>query len=135
DPGTYGRALHGNREIPGSPEAVARDASGSPRTYADEARTREVGQAHSTGEVPEQNRATGGGGDGGKGPDQGELVAAKHGPDSVPEQTCPMRGRSTCGAGGGQPSYTLLPEVGAGNSSCPDLCGGCGAIRIPSATP
>jgi RNA-directed DNA polymerase len=47
------------------------DASGSLRTYADDERTREVGQTCSTCEVPEQGRATGGGGDGGKRAGQG----------------------------------------------------------------
>jgi hypothetical protein len=37
------------------------DASGSLRMYADDERSREVGQTHSTGEVSEQGRATGGG--------------------------------------------------------------------------
>lgn len=33
-------------------------------------------------------------------------------------------------------AYALLPEVGArcGSSACRDLCGGCGATRIPTAT-
>jgi RNA-directed DNA polymerase len=52
------------------------DASGSLRMYADDERTREVGQTHSTGEVSEQGRATGGGGDGGKGFDQGKSATA-----------------------------------------------------------
>src|SRR5258707_14836898 len=60
--------------------AEARDASGSLRTEADDERTREVGQAHSTGEVPEPNRKTGGGGDGGKGPGQRGPATAKRGP-------------------------------------------------------
>jgi len=38
-----------------------RDASGSPRTYADDERAREVGQACNIDEVTEQRRATGGG--------------------------------------------------------------------------
>src|SRR2546425_10969373 len=53
-------------------ERGPRTASGSRRTYADDARTREVGQPRSTGEVAEQSRGTGGGGDGGKGAGQGE---------------------------------------------------------------
>jgi len=67
--------LHGSWEIPGSPESsqCSRDASGSPRIKADDERTREVGQTHSTGEVSEQGRSFGGGGDGGKGSGQGNL--------------------------------------------------------------
>src|SRR6516165_540830 len=52
--------------------SVPRDASGSLRTHADDERTGEVGQTRSTGEVSEQRRATGGGGDGGKGSGQRE---------------------------------------------------------------
>src|SRR5216683_1758060 len=65
---TYGRTSHGNREIPCSPEEPTHSGrSGSLRTEADDERTREVGQARSTGEVPEQGRNSGSGGDGGKG--------------------------------------------------------------------
>jgi hypothetical protein len=62
------------------------DASGSLRMYADDERTWEVGQTHSTGEVSEQGRATGGGGDGGKGFDQGKSATAKRVPDSEPDR-------------------------------------------------
>lgn len=54
-----------------------RDASGSPRTYADDERAREVGQRRSTREVAEQSRAIGRGGDGGKGAGRGEPARAK----------------------------------------------------------
>ena len=49
----YGNTLRENREIPCPPVADGRRraASGSPRTYADDERAREVGQARSTGEV------------------------------------------------------------------------------------
>src|SRR5438552_14418396 len=43
-------------------QKMSGDASGSLRTHADDERTREVGQTSSTCEVPEQGRATGGGG-------------------------------------------------------------------------
>jgi hypothetical protein len=43
-----------------------RAVSGRPRTQADDERAQEVGQSYSTCEVPEQCRASGGGGDGGK---------------------------------------------------------------------
>jgi hypothetical protein len=75
------------------------DASRSLRTYADDERTREVGQTCSTCEVLEQSWgpqrqvfvagveswAIGGGGDGGKRFDQGKSATAKRVPDSVPE--------------------------------------------------
>ena len=52
---------HSARE-PGDPASVcgsseAQTASGSPRTHADDARTREVGQLRSTGEAAEQSRS------------------------------------------------------------------------------
>src|SRR5215470_13475765 len=56
------------------PQMGRRDASGSPRTYADDERDQEVGRPRSTCEVSEQRRATGGGGDGGKGAGQRELA-------------------------------------------------------------
>src|SRR5713226_5923562 len=70
------------------------DASGGPRTHADDERTREVGQIRSTCEVPEQGRATGGGGDGGKGSDQREPASAKRVPDTEPD------GRAQCAGAG-----------------------------------
>src|SRR5256886_11981945 len=53
--GTGRSRVHPRRKMSG-------DASGSLRTHADDERTREVGQTSSTCEVPEQGRATGGGG-------------------------------------------------------------------------
>src|SRR6266403_370184 len=70
------------------------DASGSLRTYADDERTWEVGQTCSTGEVPEQSRATGGGGDGGKRSGQREPATAKRVPDTEPD------GRAECAGAG-----------------------------------
>src|SRR5579883_695526 len=86
DPGTWGHILHGSWEVPGSPanSQCSRGASGSSRTGADDERTREVGQTHSTGEVSEQSRATSGGGDGGKESGQGESGPANRDPDSEP---------------------------------------------------
>src|SRR5882762_8104137 len=52
------------------------------RTHADDERTWEVGQTYCTGEVPEQRRATGRGGDGGKGSGQREPAPAKRVPDT-----------------------------------------------------
>src|SRR5664279_1034087 len=71
------------------------DASGSSRTHADDGRTQEVGQTCSTCEVPEQSRATGGGGDGGKRFDQGKFAPAKRVPDTVPEQRAQCAGADT----------------------------------------
>src|ERR1700730_14837867 len=55
-----------------------RAASGSLRTGAYDERTWEVGQTHSTGEVPEQSQTDGGGGDGGKGSGQREPGTSKN---------------------------------------------------------
>ena len=59
-------------------------ASGSLRTEADDERSREVGQTHSTGEVPELSQTDGGGGDGGKGSGQREPAPGKRVPGTVP---------------------------------------------------
>src|SRR5580704_5510091 len=77
------------------------DASGSLRTYADDERTREVGQPCSTCEVHEQRRATGGGGDGGKRAGQREPASAKRVPDTEPEQRaqCARAGTSSSSKG------------------------------------
>src|SRR5438445_167929 len=73
---------------------LPRDTSGSLRTYADDERTWEVGQTCSTCEVSEQGRATGGGGDGGKGSGQREPASAKRVPDTEPG------GRAECAGAG-----------------------------------
>src|SRR5437016_13151290 len=84
---------------PGDPgfarEAVARAVSGSLRTGADDERTREVGQVHSTGEVSEQSQTDGGGGDGGKGPGQREPGPAKRVPDPEPGKRAQRAGTGT----------------------------------------
>src|SRR6266568_4269018 len=71
------------------------DASGSLRTYADDERTWEVGQTYCTGEVPEQRRATGSGGDGGKRPGQREPAPAKRVPDTEPGRRAQCVGAGT----------------------------------------
>ena len=71
------------------------DASGSLRTYADDERTREVGQTCSTCEVPEQGWATGCGGDGGKRFDQREPATAKRVPDTEPDRCAQCAGAGT----------------------------------------
>ena len=85
-PGMCGNTSRENRESPSPPVLMAGQAvSGSPRTYADDERTWEVGQAHSTREVSEQTRATWGGGDGGKAASQRECAKAPISPDAEPE--------------------------------------------------
>src|SRR5215467_2849023 len=64
------------------PREEAWAASGSLRTEADDERTREVGQTHSTGEVCEPSAKTGAGGDGGKGSGQEQPAPAKHVPNA-----------------------------------------------------
>src|ERR1700730_15148448 len=78
----------------GGVEALPWDASGSLRTYADDERTWEVGQTYCTGEVSEQCRATGSGGDGGKRSGQREPAPAKCVPDTEPG------GRAQCAGAG-----------------------------------
>jgi len=60
--------------------------------YADDERTREVGQTCSTCEVLEQGWATGGGGDGGKRFGQGKSATAKRVPDSEPDRRAQCAG-------------------------------------------
>src|SRR5580692_5919413 len=78
----HGNSARENREIPCPPLKVLKAVSGSRKAYADDERAGEVGRSGSTCEVPEQSRATGGGGDGGKRSGQGELDRAKHPPDT-----------------------------------------------------
>src|ERR1700675_1256382 len=85
--GTGRSRVHPRRNMSG-------DASGSPRTHADDERTREVGRTCSTCEVSEQGRATGGGGDGGKRSDQREPAPTKRVPDTEPD------GRAQCAGAG-----------------------------------
>jgi len=90
-PGTYADTSHGNREIPGLPGGAVALASGSLRTHADDERTWEVGQTGNTGEVPEQHRATGSGGGGGKRSGQTEPATAKRVPDARAGKTRSVR--------------------------------------------
>ncbi len=78
----------GNGESLGLPvEPVGqRDASGSLRTYAKDARTQAVGRLHTTSEVPEQTwNGNRGGGDGGKATDQREGGSVPHAPGTEPD--------------------------------------------------
>src|SRR5260370_41287263 len=78
------RAGTGRSQVHPGPQSFW-DALGSLRTYADDERTWEIGQACSTGEVPEQSRATGSGGEGGKRSGQREPATAKRVPDTEPD--------------------------------------------------
>ena len=74
------------------------DVSGSPRTYADDARSWEVGQLCSTEEILEQHWTSGGGGDGGKTVGQREHARAKQALDTRPgsHAKCARAGTSSC---------------------------------------
>jgi hypothetical protein len=72
------------------------------RTYADDERTREVGQSRSTREVPEQRRATGRGGDGGKGSGQRKLAPVQRAPDTEPGRRAQCAGAGTSSGKTGQ---------------------------------
>ncbi len=81
----HGNILRGNRESLGSP--VQRDASGSLKTHAEDARTQAVGWLHSTWEIPEQTwNDLGSGGNGGKATSQREDASEFHAPDTEPGQ-------------------------------------------------
>jgi hypothetical protein len=113
--------------------ACPRSASGRRGAEADDARTREVGLRHSSGEAGEQSGAIRRGAGGAKGGDQGECKLAKHGPDSAPGNRVTGAGAHTLHCCRGA---TFGPEVGAvcGKAARPDLCGGRGAILVPTAT-
>ena len=89
-PRAVGDPVHVRKHLarePGDPaigpgEMAPGSAPGSPREHDGDERPREVGQARSTGEAPEQRPrcAAAGGGGGGKGPGQGEPETSKTGP-------------------------------------------------------
>src|SRR5262245_6950280 len=81
---------------------VMQDASGSPRTQADDGRTWEVGQPRSTREPAEQSRGTGRGGGGGKGADQGKSARAYRAPDTEPDRRGQRARAGTTGSTKGQ---------------------------------
>ena len=79
----YGNTLCGNREIPRlCAVQQAAERIGESKDEADDERSWEVGQLHSTDEVAEQRRARGRGGDGGKGRGQGQCGPERHAPDT-----------------------------------------------------
>jgi len=84
---------------PVSPAQMARwGASGSLRTHADDEQAGAVGQFRTTEEVLEQSRATGGGGDGGKGTGQEEFATVRRSPDPGPGQGGTWAGADTAGS-------------------------------------
>ncbi len=109
----HGNTLHGNREIPRSSAVRERPqtASGSPRAYADDERTREVGQLRSTEKSPNKAEGTGGGGGGGKGAGQGKLARAQRAPDSEPGRRAQRARAGTSGS-----------EERTGSSGSPRSC-------------
>src|SRR6266849_10803660 len=124
----------GTWEIPRSARAIpllVRIGKGKP--IADDERTREVGPSSSSCEAGEQGGAIRRGAGGAKGWDQGECEPAGHGPDAEP-------GNRVTGAGAHTSNRKAIcrhsPEVGAvcGKAARTDLCGGRGAISVPTAT-
>ena len=133
DPGMCRHSLSGNREVSWLTKAACRDwsASGRREAEADDARPREVRLRHSSGEVAEQNRGTGSGGDGAKDGGRGEREPATHAPDTEP-------GKRVTDAGARTDGRKVLPslcEVGAGcgKAARPVLCVGRIAICVPTA--
>src|SRR6516225_4992847 len=125
----------GTWETPRSARAVpllVRIGKGKP--IADDERTREVGPSSSSCEAGEQGGAIRRGAGGAKGWDQGECKPATLGPDAEP-------GNRVTGAGAHTSNRKAAicrhsPEVGAvcGKAARTDLCGGRGAISVPTAT-
>src|SRR6516165_9944756 len=125
----------GTWEIPRSARAIpllVRIGKGKP--IADDERTREVGPSRSSCEAGEQGGAIRRGAGGAKGWDQGECEPAAHGPDAEPGNRVTGLARIR------QTARTAIcrhsPEVGAvcGKAARTDLCGGRGAISVPTAT-
>ena len=125
-------SLYGNREVSWLTKAACRDwsASGRRGAEADNARPREVRLRHSSGEVAEQNRGTGSGGDGAKGGGRGEREPATHAPDTEPVTDAGARTD-------GRKVLPSLSEVGAGcgKAARPVLGGGTRVTRFPTAIP
>src|SRR5262249_25516405 len=97
-----------------------REASGSPRTHADDERAKEVGQDGSTDEASEQSRSGGGGGGGGKGSGQREPATAKRAPDPEPGRRaqCAGAGTSSCKKGQGDAVHcAAAPHLRPGHTA------------------
>jgi len=138
-PGSKSRSrAKGSRRNLGDPAfGQGNPASGPHREgkpIADDERTREVGPSSSSCEAGEQGGAIRRGAGGAKGWDQGECKPATPGPDAEP-------GNRDTGAGAHTSNRKTAicrhsPEVGAvcGKAARTDLCGGRGAISVPTAT-
>src|SRR5215467_8913805 len=125
----------GTWEIPRSARAIpllVRIGKGKPK--ADDERTREVGPSRSSCEAGEQGGAIRCGAGGAKGWDQGECEPAEHGPDAESENRVTGAGAHTSNRKTAICRHS--PEVGAvcGKAARTDLCGGRGAISVPTAT-
>src|SRR5216683_319459 len=124
-------SLYGNREVSWLTKAACRDWSTSGRrgAEADDARPREVRLRHSSGEVAEQNRGTGSGGDGAKGGGRGEREPATHAPDTEPGKRVTDAGPRT----DGRKVLPSLSEVGAGcGKPARPVLGGGAVVRLAS---
>jgi hypothetical protein len=124
----------GTWEIPRSARAIpllVRIGKGEPK--ADDERTREVGPSSSSYEAGEQGGAIRRGDGGAKGWDQGECEPAAHGPDAELGNRVTAAGAHTSNR---KAICRHSPEVGAvcGKAARTDLCGGRGAISVPTAT-
>src|SRR5262245_14309028 len=125
----------GTWEIPRSARAIpllVRIGRGEPK--ADDERTREVGPSSSSYEAGEQGGTIRPGAGGAKGWDQGECEPAAHGPDAEPGNRATGAGTHTSNRKTATCRHS--PEVGAvcGKAASTDLCGGRGAISVPTAT-
>ena len=125
----------GNWDIPrlADGKMPPRSASGRRRAVADDVRAREVGRGHSSWEIGEQGGAIRRGAGGAKGRGQGECWPATHALDPEPGCACHWRWPHTHHRIRDEASG---PEVGAvcGKAARTDLCGGRGAILVPTAT-
>src|SRR5262249_38990710 len=125
----------GTWEIPRSARAIPRLVRiGKGKPKADDERTREVGPSSSSYEAGEQGGAIRRGAGGAKGWDQGECEPAAHGPDAEPRNR--VTGAGTHTSNRKTATCRHSPEVGAvcGKAARTDLCGGRGAISVPTAT-
>ena len=146
DPGMRVRSLCGNREIcrPAVACGGRRSASGRPERPKPMMHGRQKSDSCIVPRKPANKAPVGRcGAGGGKAGGHGQEVSAKHVADTEPRITlyqapAPLRQGSTAAV---QPAARLpvrhRPEAGAGcgNSARPDLCGGRGATRVPTATP
>src|SRR5208282_3773799 len=132
----------GTWEISGSagrPAAAPVRVGKAEEAVADDERSGEVGQVHSTEEVLEQRRAIGRGGNGGKAPGQGETGRQRTLRAQNRAGVSPAPARSCCATAwvAQTPNGAMVPpETGArcGKAACRDLRGGLVARPVPTAT-